>query len=220
MAEVCRILGTTSRTLRYYEQLGFIKSVRTGKNAPRQFDEENIDKARKVLLLRSLSLSLEDVGRIVVKGEKAAMVLKENRNMLFARMDTLRSQLRLLEEVMTVAEKGGNIFEVSVKTVFSNHSTEMIAEAGRCTESLLGGNTEYLFERFCEKMKEYLPADVLKTVWNDTISGCGSYESVLRTDCEENIVTDYLIFEKTGISVKYVFNGGEISGLWFNYFER
>lgn len=220
MANVVKELETTSRTLRYYEQLGFIKSIRTGVNTPRQYDTENIEKAKRIILLRKLSLSLEDIGRIVNKGEDASVVLKENRNMLFAKMDTLRSQLRLIEEVMSVAQRGGNIFEVSTKTVFSDQHTHMTDVAGQCTESLVCGRFEELFKRFSDKMKVYLPLGVLKTVWADTISGCGNYKGHLKSECYENIVIEYLAFEKSGVSVRYVFNDKEITGLWFNYFEE
>ena len=59
--EVCKMLGTTSRTIRYYEQCGLLRTTRTVKSAPRRLDSESIERLRKILFLRKLGLSLDEI---------------------------------------------------------------------------------------------------------------------------------------------------------------
>ena len=42
ITQVCRILGTTSRTLRFYEEKGIITSTTNGLSSRRQYTESNM----------------------------------------------------------------------------------------------------------------------------------------------------------------------------------
>ncbi len=61
ISEVCKLLGTTSRTIRYYEQLGLIHSTRETPSAPRRLDADNIEQLRRILFLRKIGLSLDEI---------------------------------------------------------------------------------------------------------------------------------------------------------------
>ena len=73
--DVCKMLDTTSRTIRYYEQLGLIKTVRESKTAPRQLDSEMIERLRKILFLRKLGLGLDDIAEVIDSDEKATELI-------------------------------------------------------------------------------------------------------------------------------------------------
>ena len=45
--EVCKMLDITSRTIRYYEELGLISTIRDSKTAPRKLDSNTIVKLKK-----------------------------------------------------------------------------------------------------------------------------------------------------------------------------
>ena len=69
ITEVCRLLGITSRTIRYYEQLGLIKTVRKSNTAPRQLDTETIERLRRICFLRKLSMGLDDIADVIDSDE-------------------------------------------------------------------------------------------------------------------------------------------------------
>lgn len=62
--EVCKMLSTTSRTLRFYEQKGIISSTSVPFQPRRQYDAEQIEHIKKVLVLRSLGLPIAKIQKL------------------------------------------------------------------------------------------------------------------------------------------------------------
>ncbi|GAB3961567.1 MerR family transcriptional regulator [Streptomyces sparsus] len=81
---LARSAGTTSRTLRHYDDIGLLKPSRIGHNGYRYYDENALVRLQRILLLRELGLSLAAI----------AEVLEGQRNTSAA----LRTHLRLLEQ--------------------------------------------------------------------------------------------------------------------------
>ncbi len=61
---LCKQLGTTNRSVRYYEEMGLLTSVRPFENNYRYFNEENCNNLRMILFLRSLNISIKDISDI------------------------------------------------------------------------------------------------------------------------------------------------------------
>lgn len=72
ISQVARGFGVSTRTLRYYEHMGLIKSLRTEEYAYRMYDESSLKRLQLVILLRKLRISLKDIKRILVAGDSAA----------------------------------------------------------------------------------------------------------------------------------------------------
>lgn len=53
-------LGISSRSLRYYEQMGLIKSVRPEFEKYRFFDAENIERLKQIIILRKMQIPIKD----------------------------------------------------------------------------------------------------------------------------------------------------------------
>ena len=56
--------GVSTRTLRYYEEMGLIQSQRTEGYAYRMYDDDNIKKLEQILILRKLNISIKDIQKI------------------------------------------------------------------------------------------------------------------------------------------------------------
>jgi DNA-binding transcriptional MerR regulator len=54
----------TARTLRYYEDMGLIRSTRSDEYAYRLYDETAVKKIEQILILRKLNISIKDIQRI------------------------------------------------------------------------------------------------------------------------------------------------------------
>jgi len=54
-------LGLSSRSLRYYEQVGLIRSVRTDFDKYRSYDAENIERLKQIIVLRKMQIPIKDV---------------------------------------------------------------------------------------------------------------------------------------------------------------
>jgi DNA-binding transcriptional MerR regulator len=216
----CKLLDVSSRTLRYYEEIGLAESVRLNEKGLRYYNDACMERFRKILFLRRLGLSLEDIRTVVNAGEKTNEVIKTKYAYLYSELDSLRRRLRLIQEVISVAESGGDIYSISLDAPFDSQKSTVTELANRFTGLLLQEKFEEVMEYFDGNLRVYLPLEAVKKGWYDTLSVCGSYLRQGKTELEDNIVTQHLIYEKVGITVKYVFNNLRLSGLWMSYYQE
>lgn len=60
-----RVLGTTERALRYYEQRGLLTPADANAAGHRRYDQAALRRARRLLALRELGLPLGSIGKIL-----------------------------------------------------------------------------------------------------------------------------------------------------------
>lgn len=105
--QTARLAGTTSRTLRHYDELGLVKPSRVGDNGYRYYDDRSLVRLQRVLLLRELGLSLRQIGRILEQQTDEAAALRTHLGLL--RQEQLRLRRRIAAVEHTIASlKGGN----------------------------------------------------------------------------------------------------------------
>ena len=57
-------LGISSRTLRYYEEVGLITSIRPQFESYRFYDEAAVLRLRQIMVLRKMQIPIKDIVRI------------------------------------------------------------------------------------------------------------------------------------------------------------
>jgi len=68
--------GLTARTLRYYEDIGLIVSIRNDDYAYRLYDDAAITRLRQILILRKLNISIKDIKQIFdTPGSQAVLAI-------------------------------------------------------------------------------------------------------------------------------------------------
>lgn len=67
-------LDLSSRTLRYYEQVGLIQSVRPQFEAYRYYDETAVERLRQIIVLRKMQIPIKDIVRIYESREMSVIV--------------------------------------------------------------------------------------------------------------------------------------------------
>ena len=65
IGELARLLGTSTKTLRFYEQIGLLQAPRRSHSAYRLYDDEAVRTARLVVELRRLDLSLPELQQVL-----------------------------------------------------------------------------------------------------------------------------------------------------------
>ncbi len=65
ISRLSRSFSVSTRTLRYYEQLGLIKSIRIPGYSYRAYDPEGVRRLRQILLLRRLRIPLRQISEIL-----------------------------------------------------------------------------------------------------------------------------------------------------------
>ena len=65
IGELAKLLGTTTKTLRFYEQIGLLEPVQRSESAYRLYDERAVDTARMVIGLRHLELTIPELQQLL-----------------------------------------------------------------------------------------------------------------------------------------------------------
>ena len=74
ISEISQELNLSTRTLRYYEQIGLIQSVKKEGYAYRTYDEANVLRLRQILVLRKLRIPLKQVA-LILHSENATAII-------------------------------------------------------------------------------------------------------------------------------------------------
>jgi DNA-binding transcriptional MerR regulator len=88
-----QMAGVSTRTLRYYDEIGILKPARINSSGYRIYGQAEVDRLQQILFYRELGIGLENIKDIVTAPAfDAAQALKEHREKLLEK----RSQLDLL----------------------------------------------------------------------------------------------------------------------------
>ena len=96
--KLAALSGVTTRTLRYYDQIGLLKPLRVSSSGYRIYGPEQVDRLQQILFYRELGVSLEEIDRILSRPDyDRRQALESHRQALLAR----RQQLDILIDNLT-----------------------------------------------------------------------------------------------------------------------
>ncbi len=111
IAEVSEQYGISSDTLRYYERVGLIPTVNRSESGIRDYNELDLRRVGFIKCMRSAGLPVEvliEYMGLVQQGDKTIEtrkeILKEQRELLVARMEEMQKTLALLDHKIEVYE--------------------------------------------------------------------------------------------------------------------
>ena len=221
ITEVCKRLGTTSRTLRFYEEKGIISSTTIGLSARRQYTEEQISHIRNVLVLRTLGLSVKAIAELQKGKNDLRDAVLSKRAEIYASIDSRIREINLLNEALSALESGKDIFAEDWQLSSAMNAEEK--EISRiCTDAILSGDTDTLYEYLSPRLAEYMPRDVYHVVRKDTLAPLGDFVSIDKTVADDrfsNKLYCFIRYSKLSLKITYVFHGGKIDGLWLGYYD-
>ena len=219
ITEVCKMLNTTSRTLRFYEEKGIIQSTTVGTSSRRQYTEEQISHIKNVLVLRTLGLSVKAIAELQNSGTDLKDAVLSKRAEIYASIDSRIREINLLNEALSALESGKDIFaeDWQLSSAMNGEEKEI---ARICTDAILSGDTDTLYEHLSSRLAEYMPRDVYHIVRKDTLAPLGDFVSIDKTVADDrfsNKLYCFIRYSKLGLKITYVFHGGKIDGLWLGY---
>ena len=215
---VCQMLGTTSRTLRFYEQKGIITSTAIPFCSRRHYSTEQIEHIKKVLVLRALGLSVAKIRKLQEGNVELSDAILEHKAELIASIVAKAKELRMLDDALATIEKGGSIYVPADHTPITQSMRLDIARS--FTDLFIKGEYEACFAYFSDMLQEYMPLSAWKRVVCDTVKPLGMLLHVkeIESDSEvTNVVNCRLQYKKMGLCVKIVFHRDKIHGIWLNY---
>ena len=111
IAEVSEQYEISADTLRYYERIGLLLPVTRTDSGSREFSEADVNRVKFVKCMRSAGLPIEvliEYMGLVQQGDKTIAtrkeILKEQRELLAARMQEMQKTLDLLDHKIAVYE--------------------------------------------------------------------------------------------------------------------
>lgn len=221
ITEVCRMLGTTSRTLRFYEEKGIIQSTTVGTSSRRQYTEEQLSLVKNVLVLRTLGLSVKAIDELQNSGTDLKEAVLSKRAEIYASIESRVREINLLNEALSALESGKNIFNEDWQLSSAMDAKEK--EIARlCTDAILNGDDNVLYEHLSPRLAQYMPKEVYCVVRKDTLAPLGDFVSIEKTVADDrfsNKLYCFVRYTKLGLKITYVFHGGKIDGLWLGYYD-
>jgi len=104
--DIARLSGTTSRTLRHYDDIGLLKPSSVGANGYRRYDDEALTRLQRILLLRDLGLGLPAIAEVLAGQTEHTVALAAHLRWLQEEKERLDRQIGAVEVTMTNLEEG------------------------------------------------------------------------------------------------------------------
>lgn len=205
----------TSRTLRYYEEVGLICS--TKKNNIRYFDKVNIDKIELILILRKINLPLSDIKELLdsFNTENFNKILEANKNLLEDEIKASSKRLYVLNEIQTAINQSTDINGIILDKTrkILNQDEVRQDKVIKVIKHYQENETSQLVDIFDEKINQ----EKLKDLFNLKI-GLNKYQVDITIknflSYMNNIVFAHITTDKTFI-VRFIFDSNDmIIGIW------
>ncbi|WP_369200037.1 MerR family transcriptional regulator [Streptomyces sp. PU-14G] len=106
IADVARMSGVTSRTLRHYDEIGLLPSAWFGSNGHRYYEEADLLRLQQILLMRELGLGLREIAAVLDSQVDQLAALREHRSRLLAERDRLETLAHTVGRTIAELEEG------------------------------------------------------------------------------------------------------------------
>lgn len=119
-----KLAGVSTRTLRYYDEIGILKPARINSSGYRIYGQEQVDRLQQILFYRELGVSLDSIKEMVTAPSfDGANALKEHREKLLEKRKQLDTLIENVEKTIALTE--GRI-KMSDKEKFEGFKKQMI----------------------------------------------------------------------------------------------
>jgi len=107
--QLAKLAGTTSRTLRHYDEVGLVPPSRIGSNGYRYYDAGSLVRLQRVLLLRELGLGIPAIAELLQGQRDDVAALESHQHWLVTEQDRIARQLASVRDTITRIKKGEQI---------------------------------------------------------------------------------------------------------------
>ncbi len=100
-----QIAGVSTRTLRYYDEIGILRPARINSSGYRIYGQEEVDRLQQILFYRELGVSLENIKKIITSPSfDSTHALKEHREQLLVKREQLDRLIANVDKTIAAAE--------------------------------------------------------------------------------------------------------------------
>ncbi|WP_210493709.1 TipAS antibiotic-recognition domain-containing protein [Patulibacter sp. SYSU D01012] len=124
-AEVARIAGVSSRTLRHYDAIGLLRPARVGTGGLRHYGWDELLRLQQILLLRRLGLPLDRVASVLDGQTDRVLALRRHADELRAERERLDVLARTVARTIAQIEGGDAMSAEEMFEGFAARRAEM-----------------------------------------------------------------------------------------------
>lgn len=106
--ELAKLLKVSVRTIRYYDQIGLVQPSSKTSGGKRQYSKKDIFNLQKILLLKSLNLSLEDSRRVLAE-QSISSILIVHKSLLMNEIKGLNHALEHTQTLLNLLDLEGTV---------------------------------------------------------------------------------------------------------------
>jgi DNA-binding transcriptional MerR regulator len=107
--QVAKLVGTTSRTLRHYDDVGLLRPSRIGHNGYRYYDEGALVRLQRVLLLRELGLGLPQIAEAIAAETDETAALQTHLSLLRQDQERIARQISAVQHTIDSLQGRGKL---------------------------------------------------------------------------------------------------------------
>ncbi len=103
--KLARMAGISTRTLRYYDEIGILKPARINSSGYRIYGQIQVDRLQQILFYRELDVDLESIKNIVASPSyNGTNALKDHREKLLAKREQLDMLIANIDKTIEASE--------------------------------------------------------------------------------------------------------------------
>lgn len=107
ISEVAQMTGLSTRTLRYYDEIGLLRPTKNQDNDYRLYCSNDLERLQTIMFLKEMALSLKTIKQLVQNKEvDLSKLLKEQRSQIVAQVRKYQRILNLLDDTIKHYEEG------------------------------------------------------------------------------------------------------------------
>ena len=128
--DVAKNYNVTKRSLRYYEEIGLLKSIRIGPSNSRYFDSAAINKLEQILLLRSIKFTIHDISQVLLldQADEAFEIFVSRRREIDEKIKELSYSKAVIDSFISVGKNIGidniNIYQLLREQIYIHKDNE------------------------------------------------------------------------------------------------
>lgn len=101
-----QLAGISTRTLRYYDEIGLLKPTRINSSGYRIYGSDEVDRLQQILFYRELGVNLDSIKEIITSSTfDEATALKEHRNKLLEKREQLDMLITNVDKSIQLRER-------------------------------------------------------------------------------------------------------------------
>ncbi|MGI6120577.1 MAG: MerR family transcriptional regulator [Desulfosporosinus sp.] len=141
--KLAQIAGVSTRTLRYYDQIGLLKPARINSSGYRIYGQAEVDRLQQILFYRELNVNLASIKKIITSPSFSRIsALREHREKLLKKREQLDALIANVEKTIAFTEGGVKMMD---KEKFEGFKQKLIndneAKYGKEIREIYGDET-------------------------------------------------------------------------------